>query len=127
MRFENMFSLRLFASFIAIASAAWLGVCATAPAEESSLPADVIGFVSRRGACDEWSQKAKDPTQAAQIDEITRALKCEDIKGDEVALRNSYAANPNVITALNGTWIKNVQRVQAPIGVLTGPWTRPSD
>jgi hypothetical protein len=122
-----MFSLRMFGSLTAIATTAWLAVCAAAPAEESSLPADVIGFVSRRGDCDEWSQKAKDPTRAAQIDEIMRALKCGDIKGDELALRNSYAADPNVIAALNGTWIKIVQRVQAPIGALTRPGTSPSD
>ena len=122
-----MVSVRLFASFTTIATTAWLAVCAPAPAEESRLPADVIRFLSRRGGCHEWSQKANDPTQAAQIDKIMRALKCEDIKGDEQALRNSYAADPNVIAALNATWIKIVKRVPVSIGVQTRPGTLPSD
>lgn len=116
-------SVRLFASFIAAATTAWLAICAPAPAGESGLPAEVTRFLSRRSGCHEWSQMENDPSQAAQIDKIVRALKCEDIKGDEQAFRNSYADNPRVIAALNATWVKAVKRIPAQ----THPGTLPSD
>jgi hypothetical protein len=99
-------------SCIAVATTVWLAACAPAQASGSGLPADVIDFVGRRASCLEWTQKATDPKQTAQVDKIMHSLKCADIKGNEQALRSSYADNPSVIAALNATWIKTVRRIQ---------------
>jgi len=90
---------------------AWLATCASAQADDTRLPADVIRFVGRRASCHEWSQKAIDPSQANQTDNILLALKCETIKGDERTLRDKYANNPGATAALNATWTKVVKRI----------------
>jgi hypothetical protein len=103
-----------------VAAMIWLATYTPAQAADSSLPADVIDFVGRRAKCLEWIQKAIDPKQAAQVNRIMHSLKCADIKGNEEALRSSYADNSSVIAALNATWIKTVRRisVRPPTGTL---------
>jgi hypothetical protein len=113
-----------FLSCIAVAVTVWLAPCGPATADGSSLPSDVIEFVGRRASCIEWSQKATDPKQEAQVDKIMGWLKCADIKGEEQALRTSYADNPSVIAALNATWTKIVKRIPVhspPVTLPLGP------
>ena len=113
-----------FLSCIAVAATVWFAPCGPATADGSSLPADAIEFVGRRASCIEWSQKATDPKQEAQVDNIMRSLRCADIKGEEQALRTSYADDPSVIAALNATWTKIVKRIPVqspPVTLPSGP------
>jgi hypothetical protein len=111
-----------FLSCAAAAVTVLLAPCGAATAAGGGLPADVIEFVGRRASCIEWSQRATDPKQEAQVDKIMGSLKCADIKGEEQALRTSYADNPSIIAALNATWTKIVKRFP----VNSPPMTLPS-
>lgn len=115
---------RFFLSYIAVVATVWLAPCGPATADGSSLPADVIEFVGRRATCIEWSKKAADSKQEAQVDKIMDSLRCASIKGEEQALRTSYADNPSVIAALNGTWTKIITRIPVhspPVALPSGP------
>jgi hypothetical protein len=90
------------------------------------LPPEVMEFVGRRASCLDWSQKVTDRQHAAQVDSIVsimRSLKCSDIANDERALRQRYVSNPDVLSAIDDTWVKVVKRVP----IRTAPGTLPSD
>jgi hypothetical protein len=101
----------------------WPSFCAQAQASPTDLPPEVIGFVSRRAACEEWSNKTSDPASTVQVSGIMESLKCSDIPNHEQALREQYASNPSIVAALDATWVKVVKRVPVEIA----PGTLPSD
>jgi hypothetical protein len=83
-------------------------------------------FVGRRASCLDWSQKVTDRQHAAQVDSIVSimlSLKCSDIVNDERALRQRYVSNPDVLSAIDDTWVKVVKRLP----IRTAPGTLPSD
>jgi len=80
----------------------------------SDLPPDVMGLISRRSGCVDWSKKAFEIERRAQLDEIRgilQSLKCGDIANDERELRQKYASSPDVLRALDSTWVKVVKRL----------------
>jgi hypothetical protein len=83
-----------------------------------------MGLISRRAGCLEWSQKASDPERKAQLGDITsilRSLKCDEVANDEKVLRRQYAGNPDILRALDATWVKVVKRLPVRIAVPPDP------
>jgi hypothetical protein len=95
--------------------------CARAQIGPAELPPDITQFVNRRASCSEWSKKAIDPEQTAQIEAIysnLQSLNCFDVGDDERALRQKYAGNPEVLASLGaGTYTKFVTRLPVRIAV----------
>jgi hypothetical protein len=118
---------KLFFASMAIVIFAGAWPAASALAGSTNLPPDVDEFISRRTGCLDWSKKASNPPDATGIRSVMLSMKCSDVQHDEMDLRKSYANNPDVIAALNATWIKIVKRVPVSIGVRTPPGTLPSD
>ncbi len=114
-----------FRNFIFLASAALviaaaLTPCAHAQMGPPELPPDVRELVSRRAGCLEWSKKASEPERKAQlgdIESILRSLKCDEAALDEKALREKYAGSPDILRALDATWVKIVKRLPVRIPV----------
>jgi hypothetical protein len=91
---------------------------AQAQTRHANLPADVTAFIGRRGGCWACSKKATDAKDTAQLDgavSVMRSLRCSDIANDERALRESYAGNPDILSALDATWVKVVKRLPVRI------------
>jgi hypothetical protein len=72
----------------------------------ADLPDDVTTFIRRRGDC-------LDP-KSPESWRVT--FKCEAVSSDEKDLRQKYEQDARIISALNATWTKVVQRV--PVRVL---------
>ncbi len=90
----------------------------------TNLPPDVRGVISRRSSCLEWSKKASDPerkTEFEDIKSVMQSLKCEGVSNDETTLRREYAGNPDILRALDATWVKIVKRLPVRIPVLPDP------
>ena len=88
------------------------------------LSPDVREFIGRRSSCLEWSKKASDPERKTQLDDIMslmRTLKCDEVANDEKALRQQYAGNPDILRALDATWVKVVKRLPVRIAVPPDP------
>jgi hypothetical protein len=102
----------IFFAGVTLAISAGPAPCAHAQTGPIDLPSDVIGFVGRRASCLEWSKKATDLERAPQID---LTLKCSDIASDERAFRRRYASNPEILAALDATWVKVVKRLPVRI------------
>jgi hypothetical protein len=113
----SAFKTFVFLGGVALVILAGLPPCTHAQESSAKLPPEVLGFLSRRGACLEWSQKATDPERAVQIDSIGRSLKCSDIVNDERALRQRCASNPGILAALDATWVRVVKRLPVRIPV----------
>lgn len=113
----NGFKVFLFLSSATLA--VWTGPvpCARAQEQPVALPPDVIGFVNRRSTCLEWSLKTTNYELTAQTKSFLQSLKCDDIASDERAVRERYATNPDVLAALDASWVKVVKRlpVRAPV------------
>ena len=102
---------------------AGLAPCAQAQPAPATPPLDVTEFVSRRASCSEWSQKAIDPEQTAQIDAIynkLQSLKCFDIVDDERSLRQKYASNSEILTSL-GTGFSTKFVTRLPVRIAAPP------
>jgi hypothetical protein len=111
-------SFLFFASTLVISDG--LAPCAHAQAGQANLPAAVTAFIGRRVACGVWSKKATDAKDTAQLENavsVMRSLRCSDIANDERALRESYAGNPDILSALDATWVKVVKRLPVRIAV----------
>jgi len=115
-------------NFILLASAALVisaGLTPLAHAQTAAdLPPDVMGLISRRGGCLEWSKKASEPESKAQlgdIEGILRSLKCDEVANDERMLRQIYGGNPDILRALDATWVKVVKRLPVRIAVPPDP------
>ena len=81
----------------------------------TTLPSEVVDLLSRRAACLEWLSKCqKNPGSSADYESEMSALGCEAIPGEQLSLKRQYANEPNVLVALDQTWIKIVRRV--PVG-----------
>ena len=90
----------------------------------ADLSPDVREFIGRRSDCLEWSKKASDPKRKTQLDDIMslmRTLKCEEVANDEKSLRQQYAGNPDILRALDATWVKFVKRLPVRIAVPPDP------
>jgi hypothetical protein len=88
------------------------GHAAWAQATRADLPPDAAELIGRRASCLEWSNKlSNNRERAAQIEDVMRSLRCGDVPGDELVLRQKYKSEPNVIAALDATWSKAVQRL----------------
>jgi hypothetical protein len=85
------------------------------------LPSDVTAFIERRAGCSDWSKKAIDPEWMAQIEAIysnLQSLKCFDIMHDELALRQKYTRNAEILASLGaGVGTKFVTRLPGRIAV----------
>ena len=98
---------------VAVALSVVLVDCGGAPLSHAQgaavdLPPAIIEFIQRRTGCQDWASKTTFPGQFASAME---ALKCSDIARDEQELRVRYASDPKVLSALDATWIRRVERV----------------
>ena len=113
----------------ALAILAGSSLRASAQTGVAEFPTDVTEFLSRRASCNEWSRKATDEwskeaidrDRAAEIEAIysnLRSLKCFDVIGDERALRQKYADNPEILASLgSGNYTKIIIRLPVRIAV----------
>jgi hypothetical protein len=116
-------------NFIFLASAALMisaGLTPHAHAQTgpADLPSDVMGLISRRVGCLEWSRKVSDPDRKTRLGDITsilRQLKCDEVANDEKALRQQYAGNPDILRALDANWVKVVKRLPVRIAAPPDP------
>ena len=91
---------------------------AATPAQQSAglrnLPADVRDFIGRRANCTYWRSEETsyaertelgeddyDSEREAQIQSALRRFRCSDVAQDETALKQRYASNQAVLSALN--------------------------
>jgi hypothetical protein len=78
----------------------------------SDLPHDIVEFLSRRTACLERIAACNaTPERSDNFANEMAALRCDEIAGDQIALRRRYADEPHIVEALDHTWVKVVQRV----------------
>jgi hypothetical protein len=92
-------------------------VLAATPTEQiagpRNLPADVRDFIGRRANCNYWLSEETsyaertelgeddyDSERAAQIQSALKRLRCSDVTRDEAALRQRYARNQALLSAL---------------------------
>jgi hypothetical protein len=114
----------IFVATFALAIWAWLTPIANAQTAAADFPPDVMAVLSRRGACSEWSQKASDPERKTYLDDIKdilRSLKCDEVADDEKVLRQKYAGNPDILRALDATWVRVVKRLPVPAAPKSPP------
>lgn len=110
----------IFVALAALASSVGPAQAQQAERSPTDLPADVVAFIGRRSACDDWSSKtAADPKASAPIDDVMRSLKCSDLATDERALRARYASDQHALKAIDASWRKVVRRV--PVAPATLP------
>jgi hypothetical protein len=118
---SQMILFRIFLLFLGtLAIPDGLFPCAHGQAAAANLPANVMAFIGRRGSCWIWSKRATDAKDAAQLDAaagVMRSMKCSDIANDERVLRETYAGNPDILSALDATWVKVVKRLPVRIAV----------
>jgi hypothetical protein len=80
-----------------------VGSSASAKSARVQYPDDVNAFINRTGEC--GSLQTGDPTR--------RSWACDRLKADKASLLARYQGQPNIVEALNGHWIKVVQRLPA--------------
>lgn len=94
------------------AFAAGTGQAAQVGSPTTALPPEVVDFLSRRAACLDWISKwQKNPGSGADYESTISALRCDAISGEQLTIRQRYANRPDVVAALDQTWIKIVRRV----------------
>jgi hypothetical protein len=73
--------------------------------------ADIDAFIGRRITCKEQGDRAIQDRSQASHD----YLRCGEIAADEQSLRQKYRLDQDLIKALDGTWVRIVQRIPATI------------
>jgi hypothetical protein len=74
-------------------------------ANAADLPSDVMSLIGRRAGCEDMVKRGIESASGSE------ALQCNVVAQDELSLREKYAGDPEVLRALDGTWVKVVRRV----------------
>jgi hypothetical protein len=96
------------------------------PTQSADLPSDVAALIARRAGCQDAMSKLQAGNEDSdQLAATFQSLRCSDIGADQQALRTKYGAVPQVLAALDATWVKVVRRVPVTAAPAPDPSAAP--